>query len=172
MTGEYGRETDLPASAGAAGAFDLERFFPYRLSVLANTVTRALAALYQAEHDLSIAEWRLLAIVARFGPISANGVCDRSAMDKVRVSRAVRRAVQRGFVHRAVDPRDRRRSRLTLTPAGRAIHDRIAALARDREAQILATLAPDEVDRLHDIISRLQTQAGAYGAADAALDTD
>ncbi len=150
--------------------FDLERFFPYRLSVLSNTVTRALARLYESEHDLTVAEWRLLAILARFGPISANGVCERSAMDKVRVSRAVTRAVSRGLVDRGVDRNDRRRSALTLTPRGRAIHDRIVPLARDREAQILSTLSKEEGDGLLDALTRLQVAATAFDAGHAEAD--
>jgi DNA-binding MarR family transcriptional regulator len=156
--------------ADGVADFDLERFFPYRLSVLSNTVTRALAKLYESEHDLTIAEWRLLAILARFGPISANGVCERSAMDKVRVSRAVSRAVSRGLVDRGVDRSDRRRSALTLTPRGRAIHDRIVPLARDREAQILSTLSKEEGDGLLDALSRLQEAAAAFDAGQSEAD--
>lgn len=157
------------AASATADGFDLEQFFPYRLSVLANTVTRALAELYESEHDLSIAEWRLLAILARFGPVSANGVCQRSAMDKVRVSRAVQRAVARGLVDRTTDPDDRRRSALTLTAQGRSIYDRIVPLAREREAQILSALSRAEADALMAALQRLQTSAGAFdvGGADA-----
>lgn len=153
-----------------AATFDLEQFFPYRLSVLTNTVTRALARLYESEHDLTIAEWRLLAIVARFGPISANGVCERSAMDKVRVSRAVSRAVSRGLVDRDVDRHDRRRSVLTLTPRGRAIHDRIVPLAREREALILSTLSKTEIQGLMGALARLQETAGAFDAGESEAD--
>lgn len=162
------QRTGKAASAQADG-FDLEQFFPYRLSVLANTVTRALADLYESEHDLSIAEWRLLAILARFGPVSANGVCARSAMDKVRVSRAVQRAVSRGLVDRTTDPDDRRRSVLTLTAQGRAIYNRIVPLAREREAQILSALSKAETDALMVSLLRLQASAGAFdmGATDA-----
>lgn len=149
-------------ASDAADGFDLEQFFPYRLSVLANTVTRALARLYESEHDLTIAEWRLLAILARFGPISGNGVCERSAMDKVRVSRAVGRAVSRGLVDRTTDPQDRRRAVLTLTARGRAIYDRIAPLAREREAQILSVLTEAEAGAMMAALRRLQASAAAF----------
>ncbi len=164
------RDRTDTGSSSESDAFDLEQFFPYRLSVLANTVTRALASLYESEHDLTIAEWRLLAILARFGPISGNGVCERSAMDKVRVSRAVGRAVSRGLVHRSIDTEDRRRLVLTLTPKGRAIHDRIAPLAREREAQILSALSESEVEVLMGALSRLQTSAGAFETGEAEAD--
>lgn len=166
MTGDPMAD-ELPAKAES---FDLEQFFPYRLSVLANTVTRALARLYEAEHDLTIAEWRLLAILARFGPISGNGVCERTAMDKVRVSRAVGRAESRGLVDRSIDPDDRRRLLLTLTAQGRAIHDRIVPLAREREAQILSALSEAEADALMTALLRLQSSAEAFDMAEAEAD--
>lgn len=146
-----------PRDPGTPIAF--EHFLPYRLSVLANTVSRVLATLYERDYDLSVAEWRLLAILARFEPLSANGVCDRSAMDKVRVSRAVTRAVERGLVVRDVDETDRRRSILRLTPAGRALHDRIMPQARAREAAILSALTAEEVDAMFEMLDRLQAAA-------------
>ena len=138
---------------------ELDRFVPYRLSILTNTVSRSLARLYEDEYGLTVAEWRLLAILARFGPMSANGVCERSGMDKVRVSRAVARATTRRLVHRATDKEDRRRSVLTLTDEGRSIHNRIIPLVKAREAELLSALAPGEVDVLVDMLHRLQTHA-------------
>lgn len=145
--------------AGDAPTLELERFLPYRLSVLANVISRSLARLYEEEHGLTVAEWRLLAILARFGPMSANGVCERSGMDKVRVSRAVARATARGLVHRATDTEDRRRSVLTLTALGRSTHDRIVPRAKAREAEVLAVLTPEEVSVLLDTLRRLQEHA-------------
>ncbi len=137
----------------------LETFLPYRLTVLANSVNRILARLYEQKHGLTVAEWRLLAILARFGPLSANGVCQRSAMDKVRVSRAVARAVAGGLINRGVDSADRRRSVLTVTSKGRAIHDQIVPLALDQEAVLLEALEPHEVEMLFGLLDRLQTRA-------------
>ncbi len=160
--GETGKTSSESSDGGTPvdeGTLDLEHFLPYRLSVLAGTVSRALARVYEDEHNLSVAEWRLLAILARFGALSANGVCERTAMDKVRVSRAVARATANGLIHRAVDPGDRRRSVLSLTNKGRAIHDRIVPTAREREAQILAGLEEHEIPVLQEMLSRLYHHA-------------
>lgn len=153
-----------------AAPIAFEHFLPYRLSVLANTVSRVLATLYERHDDLSVAEWRLLAILARFEPLSANGVARRSAMDKVRVSRAVWRAVDRGLVRRDTDEQDRRRSVLSLTAEGRALHDRIMPQARAREAAILAVLTAEEVDLMYDMLDRLQAAADRLDPGGAAAD--
>ena len=44
---------------------ELERFLPYRLSVLSNIVSGAIAAAYRKPFDLTIPEWRVLAVLAR-----------------------------------------------------------------------------------------------------------
>ena len=151
---------ELPSAGGLAPpTLDLDRFLPYRLSILANTISQTITRLYQEPHGLTVAEWRLLAILAKFGPMSANGVCERTAMDKVRVSRAVARAVGSGLIDRAIDADDRRRSILTLTPHGRAVHDQIVPEALRRETEVLAILSEDEVRSLFDMLDRLYARA-------------
>jgi DNA-binding MarR family transcriptional regulator len=137
----------------------LEDFLPYRLSILSNTVSRALARLYEQRFGLTVAEWRIMAVLARFGPLSANAVCDRTAMDKVQVSRAVARAVETGLIDRGIDAIDRRRSVLTLTAKGRAIHDQIVPLALDLQSHLLTALSPQENVAFYDMLARLYGRA-------------
>ncbi len=169
-----GKDPVGPSPAtGAPGAdrrgFALEHFLPYRLSVLTNTISGAIARLYARRFGLTIPEWRVMAVLDRFGPLSANQVCRRTAMDKVRVSRAVARLVARGLVARRADPHDRRRAVLRLAAQGRAvlrlaaqgraIHHRIVPLARAREARLLAPLTPAERATLDRLLTKLQTRA-------------
>ena len=78
-----------PGRSGHGPArLELDRFLPYRLSVLANTVSSGIARLYAERFQLTIPEWRVLAVIGCYGPQSANEVCRRTAMDKVRGRRA------------------------------------------------------------------------------------
>ena len=43
----------------------LERFLPYRLSILSNTISQAIADDYQRRYDISVTEWRVMAVLAR-----------------------------------------------------------------------------------------------------------
>ena len=74
---------------------ELERFLPYRLSILSNRVSQAIARDYQSRFDLSMTEWRVMAVLARFDGdgLSASEVAARTEMDKVAVSRALARLV-------------------------------------------------------------------------------
>ena len=96
----------------------LEEYVPFRISVLANRMTRAVAAVYGKRFRLSAPEWRTMAVLGRYGALSGNSVVERTAMDKVRVSRTVAKLVTSGLITRRSDPEDRRRAILDLTPKG------------------------------------------------------
>ena len=72
-------------------------------------------------------------------------MAERSAMDKVAVSRAVESLLERGLLHREVHDSDRRRSVLELSEAGRKVHAEVAPLALAYERDLLAPL--DEAER-------------------------
>ncbi|OOG54066.1 MarR family transcriptional regulator [Rhodanobacter sp. B05] len=146
-----------PASASAEHApLQLEHFLPYRLSILSNTVSQAIASDYQSRYDLSMTEWRVMAVLARFEGLSAREVAERTAMDKVAVSRALARLVAAGRVNRDTHGGDKRRSVLSLTDAGWAVHDEVAPMARAREREVLARLDAEERIWLERILDKLQ----------------
>ncbi len=144
----------------------LDRFLPYRLSVLANTVSSGIARLYAERFQMTIPEWRVMAVIGWYGPQSANEVCQRTAMDKVRVSRAVASLTRAGRLKRATDRGDRRRSVLTLTAKGQAVHDRIVPLARAAEARLLQSLSAAERRQIDALVAKLQDRAEAALAPD------
>ncbi|MDR3389331.1 MAG: MarR family transcriptional regulator [Rudaea sp.] len=134
---------------------ELERFLPYRLSILSNTVSQAIAREYQQRFDLSVTEWRVMAVLARFDALSAREVAERTAMDKVAVSRALARLVASARVIRRIHAGDKRRSVLRLSAAGWKIHDAVAPLARAQERQLLARLSAEEQNWLNRILTKL-----------------
>jgi len=155
---ETAREpTEMPS------ALRLEKFLPYRLSVLSNTVSRALAEAYADRYGLSINEWRVMAILGRFPGSSAAEVADRAAMDKVAVSRAVSRLLAAGRIQRRTAAEDRRRSVLVLSSAGQRIHRRLTPVLLDYEDALVAALSRTERAQLDRILTRLTDEAAAIG---------
>ena len=145
--------------------FALERFVPYRLSVLTNIVSRTIARLYGERFGLGIPEWRVMAVLGRFAPLSSTDVCTRTAMDKVRVSRAVERLRRAQLIEQATDPKDRRRSRLRLSTSGDRMHDAIVPMAQAAEALLLDGLSPAEKRTLDRLLTRLTERAMAISPA-------
>jgi len=148
-------ESAVAGKSSEHAPIELENFLPYRLSILSNTVSQAIANDYQQRYDIGVTEWRVMAVLARFDGLSAREVAERTAMDKVAVSRALSRLVASGRVSRSIHSDDKRRSVLGLTAAGWAIHDDVAPMARARERQVLAKLDAEERVWLERILNKL-----------------
>lgn len=152
-----------PAVRARAG-FDLERFMPYQLSSVSNRVSRAFSRTYAREFGLTIPEWRVLAILGRYAPLSSNEICDRSAMDKAKVSRAVAALVRRGLVRREQNTEDLRLIRLTFTSSGRSIYERIVPRALELERELTQALAPGDREALNRVLAALARATEAYSS--------
>ena len=142
-----------------AQALQLEKFLPYRLSVLAQLVSESLRDLYAGPFGLSVTQWRVMAALGRFASLSASDVGQRIVMDKVAVSRAVASLMKRGLVERATDLDDRRRASLRLTPKGRTVHAQIVPLALKYEADLYEALSAEERHALNSLCDRLFAHA-------------
>lgn len=151
-------DTSAPVTAVPAppeARLDLEHFLPYRLSVLSNRLSNAIAASYQQRFGLSVTEWRVLAVVGSSPGISAGEVAERTAMDKVAVSRAVNSLLLAGRLQREVHADDRRRSVLRLSGEGVAIHRQVVPAALAYERALLASLSPTERAELERLLGKL-----------------
>jgi len=141
-----------------APALDLEHFLPYRLSVATNRISQGLAGLYAERFGISITQWRVIAVLGREAGLSANDVAERTAMDKVAVSRAVARLLDEGLLQRTLHTNDRRRSILQLSRKGRGIYAEIVPLALDYERCLLNALDADERTALDRALRKLAQQ--------------
>lgn len=148
---------------------DLDRFLPYRLSVLTNVVSSTIAEAYQRRFGLSIPEWRVLAVLARHPGVSAAEVARLTRMDAVAVSRAVARLLAAGRLRRTMARDDRRRSVLAVTATGTAVYREVAPLALGYERELLATLDAAERAALDRALDTLTTRAQALSEARVAL---
>lgn len=134
---------------------ELETFLPYRLSVLSNTLSQAIAKVYEKRFDLSVTEWRAMAVLGYRSDISAREVAERTAMDKVAVSRAVARMLKKGLIERGTARHDKRQSVLRLSEDGWKIYDQVAPLALEHEQSLLAHLDAEERQWLTRILDTL-----------------
>jgi DNA-binding MarR family transcriptional regulator len=142
----------------------LEDFLPYRLSILSNTLSSTIASTYDKRFGLTIREWRVIAILARFPGISAIEVAERTLMDKVAVHRAVAQLIKSGRVDRLFANADRRRSILNLSEEGRSLHDQIASMALKFEDDLLHGFNEDEIRTLNLLMERLLARARLIGS--------
>lgn len=137
-------------------ALQLQRFLPYRLSVVSNAISAAIAQVYRDQHGLSMTEWRLLAVLAEHPQQSAQQLVMLTRLDKVSISRALKRMLDAGWVQRRVDRSDRRRLPLLLSDAGQTLYAQIAPAVAAREQQILGALDSHSREQLHQLLDRLE----------------
>jgi DNA-binding MarR family transcriptional regulator len=144
----------------------LDNFLPYRLSVLSNLVSSAISAGYARRFDLSIPEWRVLATLAIHPDLSAAEVAQRTAMDKVAVSRAVSSLLRSRRIERRFAPTDRRRSMLRLSALGEDVYAQVVPVALAYERELLAPLASAERELLDRVLRLLLGRATEMGPAE------
>ena len=138
---------------------NLHAFLPYRLAVAAETVSRALAVVYNARFDLTRDEWRVLAWLAEDRGVTATELGARSALDKMQVSRALARMERDGLVERTPDPADRRNLLVRLKAPGRALYKKVVPMAQAREAFLLDALDAGEREVFDRALAKLQARA-------------
>lgn len=162
--------SSLTAAAPVApeDALSLADYVPYRLVTAAAAVSRLIARAYEDRFGLTIPQWRLMSVLAE-GALTPNAAVARTAMDKVRVSRAAQDLVERRLVNRTAVVADRRSHRLELTVAGRRLFAEIAPMALAYEAALLSGLAPSEVAILKRLLSRLEAAATQLAGGEATL---
>jgi DNA-binding MarR family transcriptional regulator len=144
---------------------DLDHFLPYRLSVLSNRLSQAIARHYETRFGLSVTEWRVMAVLGLEPGLSASEVAERTAMDKVAVSRAVNALLGDDRLERQFHGNDRRRSILRLSEAGQAIYDAIVPMALGFEAVLLADLTAEEREQLDRLLHKLGANGERAAAA-------
>ncbi len=152
--------------------FKLEDFLPFRLSVAASSVARLLARRLTDAYGISIAEWRVLSMVGRYGTLSPSVVGERTAMDKVKVSRAAASLVARGMIKQTQDPTDGRGRLLRLTRKGANVHSGSIPLARSLESELANGLSRSEWAALQKALARLGAHVQAIDEPDTAEAAD
>ncbi len=92
-------------------------YLPYRLLLLAKLIDRR-AAEHVAKVNLSLAEWRVIAHIRRFGTLTISGISRHAFVDRAEVCRAAASLERAGLLRREVNPGNRRSQLLELTEQG------------------------------------------------------
>jgi len=134
----------------------LAKFLPYCLSVLSNEISHNISVYYQERFEIDMSQWRVMAILGEDECLSAAEVAKRTAMDKVAVSRAVKKLLAKKMLEREFAEDDKRRSILKLSQQGLVIYNEIVPMAKDYESRLVAQLSTEELELLNQLISKLR----------------
>jgi len=135
---------------------DLHLFFPYRLSVLQQRVSKAISQHFDDNFDLKRIEWQVLATLAMVDSISARDICEFTHAAKMQVSRAIAHLKKNHLLIQKVSDVDHRATQLSLTDEGWKIYHKIVPMVKTEEQKILAHLSVAEQRQLLKILTRLE----------------
>lgn len=124
--------------------FNIEEWLVYRLWRISQEAGFELEKYYSKEFGLSGFDWRLIAAVANYEPISAKGLAKVLDLSQVQMTRALTNLIDDGIISRRMDKVDRRRVILRLTKKGMGIYEKIAPKAQSVEKKMLAALSSSE----------------------------
>ncbi len=141
--------------------FEISSFFPYLVRIYYRAVSQSVSNIYSTQFDLSVSEWRTMAVLGPHQPLSASEIVKHSSMDKVNVSRAIAGLRKKGFLGRGVNTDDRRRVVLWLTEKGNEVFQTLVPQVLELEARLLDGLSEDEQATLIRLMEKVRNNATA-----------
>jgi DNA-binding MarR family transcriptional regulator len=155
----------LPLGVEVQKSINLDRFLPYRIHRLWARTSSPRITTLRSGAAIRVREWRVLLVLAAFGPLTNSEIAESVSMDTGTTTRAVKDLLKAGLVAVRTHTSDRRRRVVTLTPAGAAAHDEVAPLRAAFSDRLLDGLSPPEQDILFALIAKLEAQAEAIAPA-------
>ena len=117
---------------------------PYRLLLLARMIDYETQRSLSQNFELSLAEWRLLAIATSIGPCTASEVGRAGGIDRAEISRALRSLEPRGLLTREPDPEHGKRLIITPTAEGRDLAAKVKSERRKFFEMVMHGLSAEE----------------------------
>ncbi|HEY4338492.1 MAG TPA: MarR family transcriptional regulator [Steroidobacteraceae bacterium] len=124
-------------------AADLTAHLGYWLRYVSNHVSQAFAKKVEA-HGVTVAEWVLMRQLLDVKSLAPSLLAEQMGMTRGAVSKLADRLLAKSLLARTPNPEDGRAHTLALTPAGRALVPRLAALADVNDAEFFDHLSADD----------------------------
>ncbi|MCW5693851.1 MAG: MarR family transcriptional regulator [Pseudolabrys sp.] len=121
----------------------LESHLGYWLRAVSNQVSGAFAGKVEAL-GVSVAEWVILRLLFDKRGAAPSELADLTGMTRGAISKLADRMMAKKLIAQSFDTEDRRYQKLSLTPAGRALVPRLAALADQNEREFFGHLKAAE----------------------------
>lgn len=135
---------------------------PFRLLIMAKMLDRLASVTILKGEQLTLAEWRVMANLARTGESTVNALAAATYVDRAEVSRASRSLEKHGMVERGSHPASKAKRLLRLTDEGRVQADRIGVQRRAFYSYLLEGLSEEERQMLDDLLLHIAVRTEQY----------
>ena len=138
-----------------ATKLDLGDYLPYLANRVGNIIADQFGATALSPHGLSIAMWRVMAVLAANGSQRQIDLADLTSIDSSTLSRMVTRLVRMRLLTRTRSTKSNREVAVELSAKGKALVAELIPIARDYEAIAIAGLSREELDVLKSCLHRI-----------------
>ena len=150
---------DASASPGIArgktpAKLDLGDYLPYLVNRVGTIIADQFGAEALAPHGLSIAMWRVIAVLASAGQQRQIDLAELTSIDASTLSRLVSRLIRMGLVTRTRSANSNREVVVKLSAKGQTLVARLIPIARDYEAAAIAGISAQELAVLKRCLRR------------------
>lgn len=128
---------------GKSRSSTIRELLAYRVHVVANTISRSAAVRYRREFEVTLGEWRTIALLAGYAPLGLNQLARQAGVDRGQISRIVAGLTARGLVSGTNEIKGKPVS-LVLTAKGMKLFERLFKAAIDRDEVFLGALTAKE----------------------------
>jgi len=129
--------------------------FGFRMILIGSYFATQPFAKLAEHHGLLRDEFTVLGILSDYGDMSANVICAMSGRPKNSISRGVIRLTGRGLIKGRESPKDKRRTILTVEPAGRRLYMEALALFDSRDQEMFGGLDAQELQQLDTLLAKI-----------------
>ena len=111
--------------------------------------------IFREELDISLTQWRVIALIQALAPANTSRIRKILFMDKGQLSRTVKSLVARNYVEANPSKEDVRTLHLTLTEEGAQLYPRAIAHLRTTNEVFVENLTPDECTEFMRILRKI-----------------
>ncbi|GAA4534890.1 MarR family winged helix-turn-helix transcriptional regulator [Amycolatopsis samaneae] len=137
----------------------ISELLSYRMHRVANAISRSAAIRYRRDFDVSLGEWRTLALLGEDPQLTLNRLAARAGLDKAQMSRVVAKLDERGLLVR--ESGAGRSTVLSLSRKGKSVYQGLIEAANERNEAFLVCLTPAEREVLDSALDKLGKLAKA-----------
>jgi DNA-binding MarR family transcriptional regulator len=147
MSGVGSKEKPVQgAVADSLASWDRPGLTLHRILQLHNLLMTPFNAHLQKRYRISVNEFRTLMTLGRMEPAAAHEIADVTGLSTMTVSRAVSTLESHGWLKVRRNEKNRRSNVLTLSPAGRALFDKMLPVSAQVAAYLFEDMPGAEMD--------------------------
>jgi DNA-binding MarR family transcriptional regulator len=106
-------------------------------------------------YKITVDQWLIIKVLMENPGISQQDIAEKVFKDNASVTRIIELLVKSKYLHRKVNPKDRRTSILTVTPEGEDIIEKVQSLVLQNRKMAQTGLTLEELENLNATLKKI-----------------